>query len=109
VEQVFQAASNEAIHQICFWPANGAADLERERVVTRLARRREIVTDHFEKLAMDLVINRELRIEIDLAIKRDRAFGRKPNVRRTQNQLVDCGQSWRNMVFRFGLLQLKLC
>src|SRR5438094_536365 len=49
----------------------------------------EIVADRSEKLTSNLFVDRELRVELQLAVKRDRAGCGEANIRRPQDQLID--------------------
>src|SRR5438445_5375894 len=87
---------------------NRPSHLKVDRGITGFANRSKILANGFKKLAANLVIDGKLRFESQLSSERHRAGSRYPNIRRTQDELVNRDQSWTDVIFGLGLLKMKL-
>src|SRR2546428_14191377 len=87
---------------------NGPSHLKLNRGIAGFTNRSKILADGFEKLAANLVIDGKLRFESQLSSERHRAGSRHPNIRRTEDELVNRDQSWTDVIFGLGLLKMTL-
>src|SRR4029077_5780588 len=87
---------------------DGTANLKIDGRIARFVDRLKILANRFEKLATNFVVNRELRMEFQLAVKRNCSRRCETNIRRAQNQFVDCDQARTHMIFCLRLLEIKL-
>src|SRR5207237_965867 len=107
ISEAFEIALHQIIHQICFWRINTTANLKIEGKVAWVANRLEIIANRSEKLTSNFLVDRELRVEFQLTVKRDRTGCGEANIRRTQDQLIDGNQSGTDVVLRLGLLKTE--
>src|SRR5260370_24763019 len=99
---------DQLVHQICFWPINAASNFKIEGKIAGLADWLKILANRLEELSANFFVDRELRIEFELAVERDRTSRGKAHVGRAQDQLVDSNESGADVVFCLGLLETKL-
>src|SRR5205807_2158410 len=108
VDHTAEIATDQPLHQICARSTNSAPNLEADGRITRFIDGLEILANRFEELATNSIVDSKLGIEFQLAIERDCAGRSQANIWRTQNQFVDRYQARAQMIFCFGLLQMKL-
>ncbi|PYL00570.1 MAG: hypothetical protein DME32_10720 [Verrucomicrobia bacterium] len=84
--EVFEVGADRAFYQIGFRFFYCAADVKLERILTGLGGCHKILANPAKQLTSNLIVNREDRIERELAApQRNRTGGGKTQIRGTQN------------------------
>jgi len=79
--EIAQITPDNLIHQVRFRPIERTAYLKIDRGVTWFADRLKIPPQRREKPVANLIVERQLRFEMELPRERDRAIRREPDVR----------------------------
>src|SRR5205085_7599020 len=106
---VFEVGADRAFYQIGLRLLHRAADVKLKRILTGLGSCHKILANPAKQLTPNLIVDRENRIERELAAaQRNRTGGGKTQIRRTQNQLVDQNGAAVQVIFCFGLFEIEL-
>jgi hypothetical protein len=84
-----------------------AANFKIESIITRVIAWLKILANRFEQLVVNPVVDGKLRIEFQGAVKSNCTGCREANIRRAQDQFVNCDQSRAYLVFCFRLLEMQ--
>ena len=107
--EVAQIVPDHFLHQIGLRPVDRSGDLEMDCRITRwIAHRLKVFANRAKELASYFFIQRQLRVEMKLAVEVDRAGPRETNVRRAQEELIDRDNPGADMKMHFRLFELEL-